>query len=102
MIAVRTLLIFLILSAGCTDQPVPAKQDANLRMVTDCAGRDVLIPNRVEKVVDLALLDGTRTMVELQAADKLVGVNDSVSISCTERRAAPSVAGSCRPRWRRN
>ena len=75
---VGALLLVLILAAGCTDQPVPAKQDLNRRTIRDCAGRDVRIPDRVVKVVDLALLDGTRTMIELEVADRLVGVNDSV------------------------
>ncbi|BBO81845.1 iron ABC transporter substrate-binding protein [Desulfosarcina ovata subsp. sediminis] len=78
MITVGALLLVFILAAGCSDQPAPAKQDVNRRTITDCAGREVRIPERVAKVVDLALLDGTRTMAELQVADRLVGVNDSV------------------------
>ena len=78
LITVGALILVLILEAGCTDKPVPDKLSANQRKITDCAGREVVIPKRVGKVVDLALLDGARTMVELQVADRLVGVNDLV------------------------
>ncbi len=74
----KAFLLVLVLAAGCTDQPDPANKGANRRTITDCAGRDVRIPERVEKIVDLALLDGIRTMVELQIADRLVGINDCV------------------------
>ena len=72
------LILFLVLAAGCTDQNVADNGNAGRKKITDCAGREVALPAKVEKVVDLALLDGTRTMVELQVADRLVAVNDVV------------------------
>ncbi len=78
MIALGVCLLGVALMAGCTDKPAPAQEGTPRRKITDCAGRTVRIPERVEKVVDLAFLDGTRTMVELEVTDRLVGVNDCV------------------------
>ncbi len=77
MLATKLFFVFA-LAAGCADQNVADNGNTGRKKITDCAGREVSIPAKVEKVVDLALLDGTRTMVELQVADKLVAVNDVV------------------------
>lgn len=71
-------VLLLILVAGCADRNVAEDETGDSKKIRDCAGREVTIPGKVEKVVDLALLDGTRTMVELQVADRLVAVNDDV------------------------
>ena len=72
------LFFVVVLAAGCTERKVADNGNADRKKITDCAGKEVMLPAEVEKVVDLALLDGTRTMVELQVADKLVAVNDVV------------------------
>lgn len=54
-------------------RPHPDRQ-----LITDCMGRNVRVPIRITKVVDLAMLDGVRTMVELGVADRIVGINDTV------------------------
>ena len=77
MYAAGVILIFN-LATGCTDQNPAGHPARYQKKITDAMGREVLIPARVERVVDLALLDGTRTMVELGVADKLAGVNDMV------------------------
>jgi iron complex transport system substrate-binding protein len=64
--------------AGCSEQRTIEKEMLYQKEIEDCMGRKVKIPSKVEKVVDLALLDGTRTMVELGVSDKLVGINDFV------------------------
>ena len=73
------LVFFFALLSGCTDStPSEGEKVRCLRKIKDCIGRKVSIPDRVEKVVDLAVLDGVRTMVELEAEDMIVGINDSV------------------------
>ncbi len=77
MYAAGLVLIFN-LATGCTDQKPDGKQRNYQKKIIDAVGREVMIPPKVERVVDLALLDGTRTMVELGVSDKLAGVNDVV------------------------
>ena len=72
------LVLVFNLTAGCTEQKTSGEKVIYQKKITDCMGRKVMVPARVERVVDLALLDGTRTMVELGVADKLVGVNNFV------------------------
>ncbi len=73
-----SLLLIFNLTAGGTEQESPEGRTCYQKIITDCLDRKVTVPTIVEKVVDLAMLDGTRTMVELGVADKLVGVNDVV------------------------
>ena len=108
-----TFVLILGFATGCTEEKQSQKPNGNYRIVTDCIGRKVRIPAHVHRVVDLALLDGTRTMVELGVSDKLVGVNDFVKnfmcgkdgedFSCwfAAPKAAPQIknllsVGSCR------
>lgn len=45
--------------------------------ITDCVGREVVIKKGVKKIVDLTMLDGVRTLIELDAHHLLVGLNHS-------------------------
>ncbi len=75
---VTWLIFFLGLAAGCSDQKDKGEQYGSLRIIKDCMGREVRIPDRVERIVDLALLDGVRTLVELGADSRLAGTNNTV------------------------
>jgi len=81
------LCICIVISAmlcGCMEkeeQKVQIKETAkkpNKIKIVDCAGRVVEVPTNVSRVVDLAILDGIRFMVQLQAQDKLVATNQFV------------------------
>ncbi len=71
------LMFSFALTSGCTDAPKEGQARFN-KEVTDCIGRKVMIPDKVERVVDLAVLDGVRTMVQLDSEELLVGTNNSV------------------------
>jgi len=42
----------------------------------DSAGRQVKLDKTAERIVDLTFLDGVRTLIELEASDKLVGMSE--------------------------
>lgn len=75
------ILLFLVPAMGCTDRKADdrSSKDMSQRKIEDCLGRVVIVPQRIDKVVDLAALDGIRTLVTLGAEDKLVGVNSHVT-----------------------
>ncbi len=75
---VLVTLVLCLVTAGCESKPPLEEPKQGLVRITDCVGRSVDIPNPVKTVVDLAILDGTRTMVELGAASMLIGVNHRV------------------------
>jgi iron complex transport system substrate-binding protein len=68
-------LILCLATLACEAEKPADNAPGNRVRITDCAGRSVDIPSPVETVVDLAILDGTRTMVELGAASMLIGLN---------------------------
>jgi iron complex transport system substrate-binding protein len=75
------ILVFILvcsLMAGCGGQKVVKKEVPEQIKIKDSAGREVTVPGKVEKVVDMTSFSGTEIMVQLDAADKLVGVGDYV------------------------
>jgi iron complex transport system substrate-binding protein len=77
-ISILVLMLVCSMMAGCREQEVAKKEVPEKIKIKDCAGREVIVPAKVEKVVDLAILDGTRTMIVLGVEDMLVGTNDRV------------------------
>ncbi len=75
--AAGLILIFFLMS-GCTDQPPAGNRPKDQKEITDAMGRQVMVPSKINRVVDLAMLDGTRTLLELGVSDKIAGVNDDV------------------------
>ncbi len=43
--------------------------------ITDCAGRKVEIEGTAERIVDLTMIEGVRTLIQLGAQDRLVGMS---------------------------
>ena len=75
---ITCLMFFFSLAAGCSDQKDKGEQRGSLRIIKDCMDREVNIPDQVERIMDLALLDGIRTTVELGVESRLAGTNDTV------------------------
>jgi len=70
----------LALGLGLPYGKAPARAGATCtRQITDSLNRKVAIAEKVERVVDLAGVDGTRTLVTLGAEKKLVGVNSQLA-----------------------
>ncbi len=78
LLSAAILAVAALFTTGCTEQNNPDNHSGAVKKITDCAGREVTVPVKVTRVVDLALLDGTRTLVELNAESLLVGINDTV------------------------
>ena len=84
-VRILLFLIFLMPATGCLDRkaeehpPKNVPQEKSQEKIEDCMARTVRVPQGVGRVVDLAALDGTRTLVTLKAQDKLVGVNSHVA-----------------------
>jgi iron complex transport system substrate-binding protein len=81
----KIILIFCWLNCGllsCVgdkDKAIPGAAisgSEELQLLTDCAGRKVMVKKHNKRIVDLTYLDGTRVLVELQAHDLLVGMSD--------------------------
>ncbi len=76
------ILIFVSLP-GCKDRKNDEhglySKEKKVRMVKDCLERTVTIPLQVEKIVDLASADGTRSLLKLGAIDKLIAINNHVT-----------------------
>jgi iron complex transport system substrate-binding protein len=72
------LMLLIILATGCGDREGTGARHGNYKAIKDCMDRECRIPDRVEKIVDLALLDGIRTLVELGADGRLFGTNNTV------------------------
>lgn len=70
--------MLVILAAGCGDGKDTGEQHGNHRLIKDCMDRECMVPDRVERIVDLALLDGVRTLVELGADSRFIGTNNTV------------------------
>jgi iron complex transport system substrate-binding protein len=77
-VGILALMLFCSLMAGCREQEVAKKEVPEQIKIKDCAGREVIVPAKVERVVDMTPFSGTEIMVELGAADKLVGVGNYV------------------------
>jgi ABC-type Fe3+-hydroxamate transport system substrate-binding protein len=75
---ILVLMLVCSLMTGCGGQEVAKKDVPEQIKIKDSAGREVTVPGKVEKVVDMTSFSGTEIMVQLGAADKLVGVGDYV------------------------
>jgi iron complex transport system substrate-binding protein len=72
-IVIAILLLFLILLSGCISQKVAEKEGAVT--VTDSLGRNVTMPEKVNRIVSLAP-GNTEILFALGLGDKVVGVTD--------------------------
>lgn len=79
IIGILLLLLVSGLMAGCGGEKASDKEVSKKITVKDSLGREVSVPSKVERIVDLAIMDGTRVMVLLGAEDKLVGASDRVT-----------------------
>lgn len=79
IIGILLLLLVSGLMAGCGGEKASNREVSKKITVKDSLGREVSVPSKVERVVDLAIMDGTRAMVLLGAEDKLVGASDRVT-----------------------
>lgn len=73
-----TILLTLALVLGisaCTNQPTGGNQETKIRTMTDAAGRQVEIPEKVERVVCVGV-GALRYTCYMQAQDLVVGVED--------------------------
>ena len=52
-----------------------SKVEESIRVI-DCEGREVEIEKEAKKIVDLTTLDGVRTLIQLGAQDRLVGISN--------------------------
>lgn len=80
-ICIAFLLIGIIISSitGCSggneaSSDVPKTEESF--KVIDSAGREVEIGKKVEKIADLTVVDGVRTLIELEAEGLLVGISN--------------------------
>jgi iron complex transport system substrate-binding protein len=79
IVGILVLLIVSCLMAGCGGEKASDKEVPKEITVKDSLGREVSVPSKIERVVDLAIMDGTRVMVLLGVEDKLVGASDRVT-----------------------
>ena len=73
-------MIFVL--AGCGEAHHTKEQSSERKegiQVMDCVGREVTLEKEAEKIVDLTMIDGVRTLVQLGAQDRVVGISNQGS-----------------------
>ncbi|MEG1584147.1 MAG: ABC transporter substrate-binding protein [Anaerovorax sp.] len=76
IILVLLIFSFAVCATAC-ENPEEQRGKQNLRMITDCVGREVEVPAEVEKIAALDSFAG-EAMVMLGAGDQLVGAPNGV------------------------
>jgi iron complex transport system substrate-binding protein len=85
MKSLKSYLAFLLISififsiTGCKGEVETSndisKSTESIKVI-DCAGREVIIDKKVERIADLTVVDGVRTLIELEKEDLLVGISN--------------------------
>ena len=80
---ISLLGIMMFLTVGCSEKTEEKLQESNVVedkkiesiTIVDCAGREVILEKKAERIVDLTYLEGVRTLIQLNAEDLLVGMS---------------------------
>ena len=79
ILVILVISIVVFFTAGCSSENIEKEENIEKKEesinIIDCAGREVILEKKAERIIDLTYLEGVRTLIQLEAEDFLVGMS---------------------------